>query len=122
MTLLVVLVWLCVAFVACVFVNDEIRRHTIKKNSASVRETLTADDVFMRNIPSVRETYGRSACTCDSATCKGAHWKHWGCPSPDMDVLTWERMKLSHVRPVSSAKARRSVRVHSVAALSVFSG
>jgi hypothetical protein len=80
---------------------------------------LTDDDVFMRNIPTVRETYGKSACTCDSATCKGAHWKHWTCPSPDMDVETWERMKLAHVRPVSARRVRRSPRVHAIARVSV---
>ena len=80
---------------------------------------LTADDVFMRNIPTVRETYGKAACTCDSATCKGAHWKHWTCPSPDMDVETWERMKLSHVRPVSARRVRRAPRVHNIARVSV---
>jgi hypothetical protein len=85
-------------------------------------EVLTPDDVFVLGIPMVRDTYGKSACTCDSATCKGAHWKHWACPSPDMDVVTWERMKLSHVRPVSSVTARRPLRVHSVVSLSVFSG
>ena len=105
MTLLVALVWLCVAFVAWVFVNDEIRRHTIKKNSASVRET-----------------YGKHVCTCNAKKCRGAHWKHWTCPGPDMSVGRWVYMKSHFVRPLSSAKNRRSVRVHSVATLSVFSG
>ena len=93
-----------------------------RDDRAELPEVLTPDDVFVLGIPTVRETYGKEACTCDSATCKGAHWQNWTCPSPDMDVVTWERMKLSHVRPVSSVTARRPLRVHSVATLSVFSG
>jgi hypothetical protein len=105
--LAVLLVFVCfgTAFIAWCFVNDEIRRHTIKKNSASVRET-----------------YGKHACTCNAKKCRGAHWKHWACPSPDMTVGRWVYMKSHFVRPVSSVKTRRSVRVHSVVSLSVFSG
>ena len=68
---------------------------------------------------SVRATYGKATCTCDGATCKGAHWQHWTCPSPDMDVETWERMKLAHVRPVSARRARRAPRVHAIARISI---
>ncbi len=105
MTLLLIFVWLGGALVAWGFITDEIRRHTIKKNSASVRET-----------------YGKHVCTCNAKKCRGAHWKHWTCPSPDMSVGRWVYMKSHFVRPLSSAKNRRSVRVHSVATLSVFSG
>ena len=86
----------------------------------NIREAL-ADIRYAREDRkrSVRATYGKATCTCDSATCKGAHWKHWTCPSADMDVETWERMKLSHVRPVSARRVRRSPRVHAIARVSV---
>ena len=86
----------------------------------NIREAL-ADIRYAREDrkQSVRAKYGKATCTCDDSTCKAVSWAHWTCPSPDMDVVAWERVKLSHVRSVSARRARRAPRVHAIARVSV---
>lgn len=86
----------------------------------NIREAL--DDVrYAREDrkQSVRAKYGKATCTCDDSTCKAASWAHWTCPSPDMGVVAWERVKLSHVRSLSARRVRRAPRVHAIARVSV---